>query len=74
MIRALREGKSWRTGSIEESQCVRVITDHNRYSIIIEHLRKGRLINELTGGGVIRDEWNGRLTVGTYSLGNLFVV
>lgn len=56
-----------RTSSIEQTQCIRVITDHHSDSIVIEHLSPRVCVR-------LQRDRQSSLTVGTYSLGNLLVV
>jgi predicted signal transduction protein with EAL and GGDEF domain len=56
------------TGGIKQTQCVRVIAYHHSDRIVIKYLRK-----QLKIFSAAASRWP-LLTVGTYSLGNLFVV
>jgi len=56
------------TSSIEQTESIRVISDHDSDRIVIEDLEKGENERERA-----TSEFD-RRTVGTYSLGNLFVV
>jgi hypothetical protein len=56
------------TGGIEQTQCVGVIANHHGDRVVIKHLRK-----QLENLSVTASR-RAFLTVGTYSLGNLFVV
>lgn len=56
------------TGGIEQTQCVGVIANHHGDRVVVKHLRK-----QLKNFSVATSRW-AFLTVGTYSLGNLFVV
>jgi hypothetical protein len=56
------------TGRIKKAQCVGVVADHHSDSVVIKHL--GRQSKK----GPTATAKEKTLTVGTYSLGNLFVV
>lgn len=57
------------TCSVEQSEGVGVVTNHNRDGIVVEHLRT------VTSQTYARDSAGHQSrTVGTYSLGNLLVV
>ena len=58
------------TGRIEQTQRVRVVADHDRHSVVIEHLCRAAQGWRALGS----DRKQRALTVGTYSLGNLLVV
>jgi hypothetical protein len=57
------------TGGIEQTQCIRIIAYHHSDRVVIKHLRETVKIFS-----VKTYRWPFSLTVGTYSLGNLFVV
>jgi hypothetical protein len=61
------------SGSIEQTKSVGLTPNHNGDGVVVEHLNIRKfivLIKKLSGQKTLPSE----LTVGTYSLGNLFVV
>lgn len=70
LVRALNGGLQMKrhTCSVKQSKRVRIITNHDRDGVIVKHLqRTDSAVSDIS----MR---KGRRTVGTYSLGNLFVV
>ena len=73
-----------RTGSIEQSERVRVVPDHDGDRIVVEHLERKTTAAYANAEGGRRPKLSDRgregerrvktRTVGTYSLGNLLVV
>jgi hypothetical protein len=56
------------TGGVKQTQCVGVIANHHSDRVVIKYLRKQlKILSAATSRRSL-------LTVGTYSLGNLFVV
>lgn len=62
-----KTGIDVRTGGIEQSQCIRIFTNHDGDRVVIKDLGRGRCAYFPSKNMFIH-------TVGTYSLGNLFVV
>lgn len=56
------------TGGVKETQCVGIVAYHHSDRVVIKYLRK-----QLKNFSAAASGWS-LLTVGTYSLGNLFVV
>ena len=54
------------TSGIEQAKRIRVVTNHDGDGVVVEHLAQVELAPAGCDGQL--------LTVGTYSLGNLFVV
>ena len=64
-------GDDQHTGGIEQAECIGVFANHDRDGIVVKHLLNdpGFQLDPVERGATERDR-----TVGTYSLGNLFVV